>query len=130
MKLSALLSDSATLDARLAAVDASGVTADSRSVKRGDVFVAVPGTKADGMQFAAQAAAAGAAAVVGERTPASPLSVPFVQVANVRRALALASPRPLLPSPAPAARPRLRPSRGRYGKRSATRRRASAPSAW
>ncbi|MBM3528886.1 MAG: UDP-N-acetylmuramoyl-L-alanyl-D-glutamate--2,6-diaminopimelate ligase [Alphaproteobacteria bacterium] len=93
MKLSALLSDSATLDARLAAVDASGVTADSRSVKRGDVFVAVPGTKADGMQFAAQAAAAGAAAVVGERTPASPLSVPFVQVANVRRALALAAAR-------------------------------------
>ena len=29
-----------------------GVTADSRKVKRGDVFVAVPGTKADGLRFA------------------------------------------------------------------------------
>ena len=67
-----------------------GVTADSRKVKRGDVFVAVPGTKADGLAFAAQAAAAGAAAIVGEgAAPALPPGALFVKVENARRALSL-----------------------------------------
>jgi UDP-N-acetylmuramoyl-L-alanyl-D-glutamate--2,6-diaminopimelate ligase len=93
MKLSDLLRDSVTPNVSWATLEVTGITADSRSIKRGDVFVAVPGTKADGMQFAVQAAAAGAAAVVGERAPASPLSVPFIQVGNARRALALAAAR-------------------------------------
>ena len=70
MKLSELLTGLASLDARTGAIEAAGVTADSRKVKRGDVFVAVPGTKADGLAFAAQAAAAGAAAIVGRGQPA------------------------------------------------------------
>ena len=37
---------------------------DSRKVKPGDLFVAVPGTKADGLSFAPQAIAAGAVAVM------------------------------------------------------------------
>jgi UDP-N-acetylmuramoyl-L-alanyl-D-glutamate--2,6-diaminopimelate ligase len=94
MKLSELLADSAKLDPRLAAIDVAGVTADSRAVKRGDVFVAVPGSKADGLTFAAAAASAGAAAIVGERAPPNlPAGTPFVQVANARRALALAAAR-------------------------------------
>ena len=56
MKLSDLLTGLAALDARTGAIEVAGVTADSRKVKRGDVFVAVPGTKADGLAFAAQAA--------------------------------------------------------------------------
>ena len=47
MKLSELLTDQASLDPRTAALEIGGVTADSRAVKRGDLFVAVPGTKAD-----------------------------------------------------------------------------------
>ena len=68
----------------------TGITADSRAVKRGDVFVAVPGTKADGMIYAEAAAQAGAAAVVGEKAPQAPLpgGAAFVPVANARRALA------------------------------------------
>jgi UDP-N-acetylmuramoyl-L-alanyl-D-glutamate--2,6-diaminopimelate ligase len=89
MKLSDLLTD-LKLDSRLGAIEIGGVTADSRAVKRGDVFVAVPGTKADGLAYAAQAAAAGAAAIVGERRPeALPPDVAFVTVGNARRALAL-----------------------------------------
>ena len=38
-------------------------------MKRGDVFVAVPGSKADGMIVREAAATAGAAAVVGEKAP-------------------------------------------------------------
>jgi len=79
MTLSDLLQRLATLDARTGAIAVAGVTADSRMVKPGDVFVAVPGTKADGLAFAAQAAAAGAAAIVGEgASPALPHGTPFV----------------------------------------------------
>src|SRR3954468_12779545 len=90
MKLSDLLTDLATLDARIGAIEAAGVTADSRKVKPGDVFVAVPGTKADGLAFAARAAAAGAAVIVGEgNPPALPPGAAFVRVGNARRALSL-----------------------------------------
>ncbi len=95
MKLSELLTNQASLDARSGAIEICGVTADSRAVKRGDLFVAVPGTKADGMGFAAQAAEKGAAAIIGERVPQAPLpnGAAFVKVANARKALALAASR-------------------------------------
>jgi UDP-N-acetylmuramoyl-L-alanyl-D-glutamate--2,6-diaminopimelate ligase len=95
MKLSDLLTDQASLDARTGAIEVTGITADSRAVKRGFVFVAVPGTKADGMIYAAQAAQAGAAAVVGEKAPSAPLpdGTAFVKVTNARRALAMAASR-------------------------------------
>jgi UDP-N-acetylmuramoyl-L-alanyl-D-glutamate--2,6-diaminopimelate ligase len=95
MKLSDLLTDQASLDARTGAIEVTGITADSRAVKRGFVFVAVPGTKADGMIYAEAAAKAGAAAVVGEKSPQASLpgGTAFVPVANARRALAMAASR-------------------------------------
>ncbi len=42
------------------------MTADSRRVQPGDVFVAFPGAHADGRDFIAQAVARGAAAVIAE----------------------------------------------------------------
>src|SRR6185503_5078786 len=90
MNLAELLSGLGTPDPRSGAVEAAGVTSDSRKVRRGDVFVAVPGTKADGMGFAAQAAAAGAVAIVGEgAAPALPVGAVFVNVDSARRALSL-----------------------------------------
>jgi UDP-N-acetylmuramoyl-L-alanyl-D-glutamate--2,6-diaminopimelate ligase len=89
MKLADLLPPDATYDPRFAALDVTGVTADSRAVKPGDLFVAVPGTKADGLQYVPQAVANGAAAVMAERKPDG--DVASVQVKNVRRALALAA---------------------------------------
>ncbi|CAA7602893.1 Mur ligase family, catalytic domain protein [Acididesulfobacillus acetoxydans] len=62
-----------------------GITVDSRGVKTGDLFVCVPGFAADGHDFAAQAVAAGAPALVVERF--LPLPVPQVRVRNARRAL-------------------------------------------
>jgi UDP-N-acetylmuramoyl-L-alanyl-D-glutamate--2,6-diaminopimelate ligase len=95
MKLSDLLTDQALLDARTGAIEVTGITADSRAVKRGFVFVAVPGTKADGMIYAEAAAKAGAAVVVGEKSQQAPLpgGTAFVPVANARRALAMAASR-------------------------------------
>jgi UDP-N-acetylmuramoyl-L-alanyl-D-glutamate--2,6-diaminopimelate ligase len=70
-----------------------GIAADSRRVKPGDAFVAVPGTRADGLQFVPAALAAGAVAIIAETPPPSPLpaAVAFVRVADARRALALAA---------------------------------------
>ncbi len=45
----------------------TGITADSRKVKEGMVFVAITGTKADGHEYIEKAKAAGAAAVIAER---------------------------------------------------------------
>jgi len=91
VKLRDLLPEAA-IDARQAAIDIAGLSADSRKVKSGYLFVAIAGAKADGTHFAKQAAAAGAAAVVAEQRPEGlPSSVAYIQVDNVRRALALAA---------------------------------------
>src|SRR6516165_4054540 len=90
MKLREIAPADAEFDARRTEVPVGGVTADSRIVKRGDVFVAIAGGKADGMRFIDPAIAAGAVAIVAERAPATPLpaGIAFVRVANARRALA------------------------------------------
>src|SRR5258707_2333883 len=93
MKLADLLSVDAVADARFAALDLTGVSADSRTVKPGDLYVAVAGSNDDGLNFVSQALASGAAAIMAERPPATPLpeAVAFVKVADARRALALAA---------------------------------------
>src|SRR5947208_5589008 len=93
MKLADLLPADAVSDARLAALEVAGVSADSRAIKPGDLFVAVAGAKADGLEFLPQALAAGAAAVMAERPPpiALPASVPFIKVDDARRMLARAA---------------------------------------
>lgn len=49
-------------------VTVTGVTHDSRAVRPGDLFAALPGERAHGAEFAAQAAAAGAVAVLTDAT--------------------------------------------------------------
>jgi UDP-N-acetylmuramoyl-L-alanyl-D-glutamate--2,6-diaminopimelate ligase len=57
---------------------------DSREVEPGDLFIALPGTRADGHAFATEAVARGAAAVLAAR--ALPVSVPVLLVRDTRRA--------------------------------------------
>jgi UDP-N-acetylmuramoyl-L-alanyl-D-glutamate--2,6-diaminopimelate ligase len=91
VKLRDLLPEVA-VDARQAAIDIAGLSADSRKIKSGFLFIAIAGAKADGAHFAKQAAVAGAAAVVAEQRPDGlPPTVGFIQVDNARRALALAA---------------------------------------
>jgi UDP-N-acetylmuramoyl-L-alanyl-D-glutamate--2,6-diaminopimelate ligase len=66
-----------------------GVTADSRKVKAGYLFAALPGTKADGREYVAAALAAGAAAVISETAIAA--NAPVVVVDDARRSYALAA---------------------------------------
>jgi UDP-N-acetylmuramoyl-L-alanyl-D-glutamate--2,6-diaminopimelate ligase len=90
MQLRDLVTKDAVYDARFAGHEVAGISADSRAVKPDFLFVAVPGTKADGLSYVGEALAAGATAVMAERAPAAlPDHIAFVKVANVRRALAL-----------------------------------------
>ena len=57
----------------------TGVTLDSRRVTPGSVFVALRGLKKDGTEFAQQAIAAGAAAIVSESAAAAS-NVPWITV--------------------------------------------------
>ncbi|UTP38414.1 UDP-N-acetylmuramoyl-L-alanyl-D-glutamate--2,6-diaminopimelate ligase [Phenylobacterium sp. LH3H17] len=67
-----------------------GVTADSRKVRPSFLFAALPGSKADGREFAAKAVAAGAVAVISGEDIAG-LGVPVIVTADPRRAYALAA---------------------------------------
>lgn len=78
-----ILSTTADLDTEI-----TGVSYDSRAVQPGDLFVAVVGYTVDGHNYIEKAKAAGAAAVLCQRVPAEDL--PYVQVENTRRALAVA----------------------------------------
>ena len=87
------LSQAATaVDARLTPAGAeemlSGVAVDSRRVRPGDLFVALPGVKVDGHDFAAAAAAAGARAMLGNRRPADlPREFPVLEVSDSQESL-------------------------------------------
>jgi UDP-N-acetylmuramoyl-L-alanyl-D-glutamate--2,6-diaminopimelate ligase len=89
MKLADLPLENVRFDPRFAALEIGGVAADSRKVKPGDLFVAVPGTKSDGLSFVPQALQSGAIAVMAERTAEVPAAIAAIEVPDVRRALAL-----------------------------------------
>lgn len=65
----------------------TGITDDSRDVRPGYLFVAVPGVHEDGHDFAGEAARRGAAAIVAEHD-LDVASVPVIRVAEARSALA------------------------------------------
>jgi UDP-N-acetylmuramoyl-L-alanyl-D-glutamate--2,6-diaminopimelate ligase len=83
--LDALLAGIAPSNAGVPAVPLTGFTVDSRTVKPGDLFIALPGARTDGHDHIAAAAAAGAAAVLAER-PAS-TTVPVVILPSTGQAL-------------------------------------------
>ena len=85
--LSRLLLDNAPLP-KSGDVTISGITSDSRAVKPGFVFAALPGTKVDGAKFIPQALASGAVAVLAMRGAAKG-GGPIIEVDNPRRLLAL-----------------------------------------
>lgn len=91
MILGDLLSET-DVEPGLANVAVTGVTSDSRKVKRGFLFIAIAGSKADGAAYAAKAVEQGAVAVAAEAKPAGfPQHISFITVKNARRALALAA---------------------------------------
>src|SRR5947209_5141968 len=89
MRLSELFFGLAALPS--ADVEVRSLAVDSRKVSPGALFAALPGTTADGAQFAKAAVEKGAAAVLSERP--LPLQVPVVTAPNARKAFSLAAAR-------------------------------------
>ena len=98
MRLDALIAEAA--EGPQAALEITALAADSRKAVRGTLFFAVPGTQADGLDFAPDAISRGAVAVVAARAPEKPLGAPVVVVPDVRLALSRAAARfhPLQPA--------------------------------
>ncbi len=73
----------------------SGITADSRAVRPGFIFAAIPGTKLDGRSFIADAIQAGAVAILvpAGTVVAEPGQAMIIECADPRRDLALAAAR-------------------------------------
>jgi UDP-N-acetylmuramoyl-tripeptide--D-alanyl-D-alanine ligase len=70
------------------AASLSGVAVDSRQARAGDLFVAIPGARVDGHDFAADAVARGARALLAERRPSGvPSDFPAVIVPRTTDAL-------------------------------------------
>jgi UDP-N-acetylmuramoyl-L-alanyl-D-glutamate--2,6-diaminopimelate ligase len=81
----------ADVPAGAAQVEVRALAVDSRRVRPGALFAALPGVNADGAQFAAHAAAQGAAAVLASRP--LDLAIPVVTARNPRRAFSQAASR-------------------------------------
>ncbi|HLT02857.1 MAG TPA: UDP-N-acetylmuramoyl-L-alanyl-D-glutamate--2,6-diaminopimelate ligase [Geminicoccaceae bacterium] len=90
MRLSCLLAPGLTVAGDGQQVEITGLTADSRQVRPGTLFVAMPGSRADGRDFIDDAVARGAAAVLTDPSLAGrALPVPLILDDNPRRRLAL-----------------------------------------
>lgn len=67
-------------------IRARGLAIDSRKIRKGDLFVALPGERTDGHRFASEAIAAGACACLAQ-TP--PDNLPAVRVKEPRKAMGI-----------------------------------------
>ncbi len=91
MKLSDLIDLDPSQPESAGAVPVTGLTADSRQVRPGFIFVAVPGTKTNGSQFIDEAVAKGAIALVVPQEAEIPagLKIPVFLALEPRRSLAM-----------------------------------------
>ncbi|HXZ04175.1 MAG TPA: UDP-N-acetylmuramoyl-L-alanyl-D-glutamate--2,6-diaminopimelate ligase [Ktedonobacteraceae bacterium] len=76
------------LDERNQHNDITSLAYDSRLVKPGGLFVAIPGSHTDGRRYLADAALHGAVVALGPHVDASDLPLPYIEVDDVRIALA------------------------------------------
>ncbi len=79
---------SATLSGGAASTVVNGLACDSRAVRPGDLFLALPGTQTDGSRFIEDAARRGAVAVMHERGIQLPRALAGVCVDDARTAMA------------------------------------------
>ncbi len=91
MKLSRLAGPEIELDDGQAGVDIIGITADSREVKLGFLFAALPGSIMDGTKFIPSALEKGASAILmaDDREAEIPEGIPVLRSSNPRKLLAV-----------------------------------------
>jgi UDP-N-acetylmuramoyl-L-alanyl-D-glutamate--2,6-diaminopimelate ligase len=71
--------------------DVKGISHDSRRIRPGWVFAAIPGEQVHGVKFVDEAVAAGAAAVLSDRGRPKRIEVPWIKVKQPRKAMARAA---------------------------------------
>ncbi len=98
LSLKELLAD-AMPETEIGVLPISGATADSRTVRQGDAFFALPGTRTHGSVYAAIAAKNGAAVIVSDQPVDDVGDVPQVVVNDVRAVFARAMARLWVPQP-------------------------------
>jgi len=76
-------------DEQLPNIDVNGLSLDSRTIVKGNLFVAIPGTNLDGHDYIQQAIKNGAVAVITNGRDVGKLSIPQIKVANPRRAASI-----------------------------------------
>ena len=89
MRLSELAAGDYTIAPAGADPEITGLSEDSRRIRPGMAFIAVPGAALDGHAYVSDAIARGAAAIVAERTGAIPPTMPAIRVTSARAALAI-----------------------------------------
>ncbi|MGB3399243.1 MAG: Mur ligase domain-containing protein, partial [Candidatus Deferrimicrobiaceae bacterium] len=72
MRLANVLAGITPVEAALGSLEIGGISIDSRTVRPGDLFVAIRGERVDGHAFLDAAARAGAATALVEREVSSP----------------------------------------------------------
>lgn len=88
MKLTELIQHLPFLDKRnFSEQEITGLSFDSRTVSKGNLFIAIPGTQTDGHQYIPQALKKGARALVVEKDVPVPSSIPLFRVEHSRQAL-------------------------------------------
>lgn len=70
-------------------VQVNGLSIDSRTIDKGNLFIAIAGTNLDGHDYIQQAIKKGAVAVITNGRDVGTLSVPQIKVANPRRAASI-----------------------------------------
>ncbi|MGI9402771.1 MAG: UDP-N-acetylmuramoyl-L-alanyl-D-glutamate--2,6-diaminopimelate ligase [Rhizobiaceae bacterium] len=89
MDLGTLVGGEYKLDKDSSDIDIGGITADSRQVKPGFLFAALPGTQVDGVKFIGEAVTNGAVAIlVSGDAETGKLPVPVIRADEPRQALA------------------------------------------
>ncbi|MBC8318628.1 MAG: UDP-N-acetylmuramoyl-L-alanyl-D-glutamate--2,6-diaminopimelate ligase [Desulfobulbaceae bacterium] len=73
--------------ADISAISVTGITADSRQVLSGMLFVAIRGESSDGHQYIQEAVRKGCVAVVAESSADKELDVPLIEVSDTRAAM-------------------------------------------
>ena len=89
MRLSELAAGDFSIVPAGADPEITGLSEDSRRIRPGMAFIAVPGAALDGHAYISDAITRGATAIVAERTGAVPPSMPAIRVASARAALAV-----------------------------------------
>jgi len=74
---------------QIPSVQVNGLSLDSRTIEKGNLFVAIPGIDLDGHDYIQQAIKNGAVAVITNGRDVGKLSVPQIKVANPRRAASI-----------------------------------------